>query len=41
MEKGLGYLNELTWAYRASRTLQVAAGLKLFTHLSEKPQSCD
>ena len=41
MEKGLGYLNELTWGYRASRTLQVAAGLKLFTHLSERPQSCD
>lgn len=41
MESGLRYLNELTWGYRASRALQVAAGLKLFTRLSEKPQSCD
>ena len=41
MKKGLDYLNHLMWGYRASRTLQVAAGLKLFTLLSEKPQSCD
>ena len=41
MDKGLGYLNELMWGYRASRALQVATGLNLFTRLSEKPQSCD
>lgn len=36
MEKGLNYINELTWGYRASRILQVAVQLRIFTHLSEK-----
>ena len=36
MENGLRYLNELTWGYRASRVLQVAVGLKLFTYLNEQ-----
>lgn len=40
MEKGLSYLNELTWGYRASRVLQVAVHLKLFTHLASKAQTC-
>jgi hypothetical protein len=34
MEKGLQYLNDLTWGYRASRILQTAVGLELFTRLS-------
>lgn len=36
MEEGLKILNDLTWAYRASRTLQTACLLRLFTLLSEK-----
>lgn len=37
MDEGAKYLNDLTWAYRASRTLQVACLLKVFTHLAEEP----
>lgn len=33
MNTELGYLNELTWGYRASRVLQTAVRLKVFTHL--------
>lgn len=41
MNSELSYLNDLTWAYRASRVLQTAVKLKLFTHLENQPQSCD
>lgn len=41
MEEGLKYLNELTWAYRASRTLQCACLLKLFTRLSVCPMTSE
>ena len=37
MEKKLQYLSDLTWGYRASRILQTAVKLKLFTHLSGEP----
>jgi SAM-dependent methyltransferase len=37
MDEGARYLNDLTWAYRASRTLQVACLLKIFTHLADEP----
>lgn len=37
MEEGLKCLNDLTWAYRASRTLQTACLLKVFTHLAQHP----
>jgi len=39
MEDGFNYLNTLTWGYRASRVLQAAVGLKVFTHLAEKEQT--
>ena len=41
MNSELSYLNDLTWAYRASRVLQTAVKLKLFTHLENQPRSCD
>ncbi|MHC4950461.1 MAG: methyltransferase, partial [Planctomycetota bacterium] len=41
MEKGLRYLNELTWECRASRVLHVGVLLKLFTRLADKPLACD
>lgn len=41
MEEGAKYLNDLTWAYRASRTLQTACLLKIFTHLAEEPAGVD
>ncbi|MCE5187475.1 MAG: methyltransferase domain-containing protein [Planctomycetaceae bacterium] len=41
MEEGLKYLNDLTWAYRASRTLQCACLLKLFTRLSVRPMTAE
>ena len=37
----LKYLNELAWGYRASRVLQVAIKLKLFTILSGNEYSCE
>jgi len=40
MDDGLKYLNELTWAYRASRTLLIANGLKIFTLLDGGALSC-
>jgi hypothetical protein len=40
MEKGLQYLNDLTWGYRASRILQTAVGLSLFTKLSGRCLNC-
>jgi hypothetical protein len=39
MIKDLNDLNELTWAYRTSRILQVAVKLGLFTELSDRPQT--
>ena len=39
MNKDLKYLTELTWAYRASRTLQVAVKLGVFTELAEQPKT--
>jgi SAM-dependent methyltransferase len=39
MDKGLKYLSDLTWSYRASRTLQTAVGLDLFTHLDPQPMA--
>ena len=41
MEKGLQYLNDLTWGYRASRILQTAVGLDLFTRLSGRCCCCE
>lgn len=41
MEKGLAYLNQLTWECRASRVLHVGVLLKLFTRLAEKPLDCN
>jgi SAM-dependent methyltransferase len=41
MEKGLQYLNDLTWGYRASRILQTAVGLDLFTRLSGQCCTCE
>jgi predicted O-methyltransferase YrrM len=41
MEKDLKYLNDLTWTYRASRILQVATGLQIFTYLDNKALSCE
>lgn len=41
MEKGLQYLNDLTWGYRASRILQTAVGLELFTRLSGQCCRCE
>jgi len=41
MEKGLQYLNDLTWGYRASRILQTAVGLELFTRLSGRCCTCE
>ena len=35
MENGIKVLNELSWGYRASRALQVASGLGVFTVLSD------
>lgn len=35
MENGIRVLNELSWGYRASRALQVASGLGVFTVLSD------
>lgn len=37
MQTGLDLLNEWTWGYRAARTLQVLAGLKVFTLLDPQP----
>ncbi len=39
MDKPLKYLNELTWQYRASRILQTAIRIGLFSRLSQR--SCD
>lgn len=39
MNKELNYLNELTWAYRKSRILQVAVKLGIFTELAVGPQT--
>jgi hypothetical protein len=36
MHTDLSDIADLTWAYRASRILQVACDLELFTHLSER-----
>lgn len=41
MKKGLRYLNELTWGYRAARALQVGVQFKLFTHLAGKSMACE
>ncbi len=41
MEKGLQYLTDLTWAYRASRILQTAVQLELFTRLSGQCCTCE
>lgn len=41
MENGLKYLNELTWEYRASRILQVATQLRVFTCLSGKSMASE
>ncbi|MHC4761244.1 MAG: methyltransferase [Planctomycetota bacterium] len=41
MEKGLQYLNDLTWGYRASRILQTAIGVGLFTRLSGQCRTCE
>ena len=41
MEKGFQYLNDLTWGYRASRILQTAVGLDLFTRLSGQCCTCE
>ncbi|MEN8127572.1 MAG: methyltransferase dimerization domain-containing protein [Planctomycetota bacterium] len=41
MEKGLDYLNALTWGYRASRALQVGVQFKLFTCLARKSMTCE
>ena len=41
MDTALNYLSDLTWGYRASRILQTAVRLKLFTHLDKKGRSCD
>ena len=41
MKNGLQYLNELNWAYRVSRVLQIAVQLKIFTYLSDKEHTCD
>lgn len=40
MDKDLKYLNDLTWGYRASRVLQTAVGLDVFTHLSDGGKNC-
>jgi hypothetical protein len=39
MNTELGYLNDLTWGYRASRVLQTAVRLKVFTRLDGGGQS--
>ncbi|MBN1816880.1 MAG: hypothetical protein JW828_05940 [Sedimentisphaerales bacterium] len=36
MDKGLAYLTELTWAYRAARVLHIANGLGIFSLLHSK-----
>jgi hypothetical protein len=41
MERGLHYLNELTWGYRASRVLQVAVQLKVFSRLDQNAQTSE
>jgi hypothetical protein len=41
MENGLQYLSDLTWGYRASRILQTAVGLDLFTRLSGQCCTCE
>jgi predicted O-methyltransferase YrrM len=41
MIKDLSDLNELTWAYRTSRILQVAVKLGLFTELAGRPQTAE
>ena len=41
MQNGLEKLNELTWSYRAARTLHVLTGLKVFTLLGREPQTAD
>lgn len=40
MDSDLKYLNDLTWGYRASRVLQTAVGLDVFTHLSDAAKNC-
>ncbi|MDH4202087.1 MAG: methyltransferase [Phycisphaerae bacterium] len=40
MARDIAYLNELTWGCRASRVLHVAALLKVFTQLADKPLAC-
>ena len=41
MDAALNYLNDLTWGYRASRILQTAVRLKLFTHLDKRGRTCE
>jgi len=41
MDEGAKYLNDLTWAYRASRTLQAACLLKIFTRLADEPADAE
>lgn len=40
MDTELQYLSDLNWAYRASRILQTAAVLEIFTHLNSGPMTC-
>lgn len=40
MKDQLEYLNDLTWGYRASRVLQAAVKIGLFTVLSDNEYSC-
>ena len=41
MDDQLKYLNELTWSYRASRVLQIAVKIRLFTALSGNEYSTE
>lgn len=41
MQPTVNSIAELTWAYRASRILQVACDLELFTHLSDRSLTGD
>ncbi len=40
MDKDFGFLNDLIWSYRASRILQVATDLGLFTQLGSGGMDC-
>lgn len=40
MDNGLQYLNDLTWAYRASRVLLTANRFNIFTELAHGPMTC-